>query len=260
MDNSFLVRESDRLRVRHDFDAAVTEVFVRGSWDPGLRTVAAHSVRACLAECPRAVLVDLSGLSDPAAESVATWHTAARYTAARCPASELILCGVAEPVRPRLDGAEIQTAGSVREARARLGRVPWTQRRQLRLPSEPGAAVTARSLAEDACHVWDMAHLVTAARLVMSELTANAVEHAGTDVVAVVSLRGPVLHLAVQDFTARLPQLIEHDLDRPGSPVEQRGAGLRLVRRAATAWGALPCVEGKVVWATLAVDGGRNES
>lgn len=107
----------------------------------------------------------------------------------------------------------------------------------------------------EACREWQLPQLTHPARLIMSELVSNAAAHAGTDMVAAVSLRQHLLHLAVRDFTTTLPRLIDHDHDgRLGSIIEQRGAGLHLVRRAATGWGALPCAGGKVVWATLAVN------
>jgi anti-sigma regulatory factor (Ser/Thr protein kinase) len=251
VDNSYLVLESDRLLIRNDFDAGVTEVSVRGHWNAELRTSTALSVRACLAEAPRAVLVDLSGLEDPAGESVPTWHTAARFAATRQPVSQLLVCEAPASVRKRLDGTGVRSADSLAGARTATARPPWTQRRQMRLPCDLASAAAARALVAEACQDWHVPQLATAARVIVSELVANAVEHADTDVVAAVSLRRPLLHVAVRDHSVQMPRLIEHDPDRPGTMIEQRGAGLRLVRRASTNWGALPGTVGKVVWSTL---------
>ncbi|MDI6098961.1 ATP-binding protein [Actinoplanes sp. NEAU-A12] len=237
--------------IRNDFDAGVTEVSVHGTWNAELRALTAPNLRACLAETPRAVLVDLSGLVDPAGESVQTWRTAARFAATRRPVSQLVVCAAPEPVRQRLDGTNLRSADSVGDARAAAKTPPWTNRRQLHLPCDLGAAALARDLVADACHDWRMAQMIIPARLIVSELVANAVEHADTDLVAAVSLRGPVLHLAVRDYAMRMPRLIEHDPERLATMIEQRGAGLRLVGRVSTGWGALPGTVGKIVWSTF---------
>jgi anti-sigma regulatory factor (Ser/Thr protein kinase) len=260
MGDSFVVAASDQLVVVNHFDAGVTEVAVRGVWDSQLRSAAAATLRTCLAETPRVVLVHLDGLADPAGESVPTWATAARYAAGRRPVSELVLCAVPHRVRQRLDGTGMRSFDTAGQARIAVEPAPWSYRRRAHLPGDIGVAAAARGLVAETCRDWGLPEYTRHAQLIMSELVVNAVEHAGTDVVAAVSLRGPVLHLAVQDRARELPRLIEYAPDRAGSMVEQRGAGLRLVREASTAWGALPCTEGKVVWATLAVERGHSAS
>ena len=47
--------------------------------------------------------------------------------------------------------------------------------------------------------------------------------------------------------------MIDASVYRPGELIEQRGTGLRLVQATATAWGAMPCAVGKVVWATITI-------
>lgn len=83
----------------------------------------------------------------------------------------------------------------------------------------------------------------------MSELVGNAVEHAGTEIDVWVSMRGATVHLAVQDRSTRPPLLRGSDPTRPGG-VWAPGMGLRIVAATATAWGALPSSDGKVVLAT----------
>jgi anti-sigma regulatory factor (Ser/Thr protein kinase) len=90
-----------------------------------------------------------------------------------------------------------------------------------------------------------------ACRLVMSELVTNALEHAGTPIVVVVSLRGGSVHLTVSDGVAAPPRLLELAGPRRDQPLDERGHGMRLVRATAAAWGWLPTRTGKVVWATL---------
>ena len=97
--------------------------------------------------------------------------------------------------------------------------------------------------------------------LVFSELVTNAVRHAGTAMSVTVSRRGSGVHLAVVDGDPRLPSLTEPVVRRPpGYPGNERH-GLWRVHSRASAWGAMPSPNGKVVWAIvrpprrLSVDG-----
>jgi anti-sigma regulatory factor (Ser/Thr protein kinase) len=126
-----------------------------------------------------------------------------------------------------------------------------TDQLQQRLPPEPTSAKQARLMIADACRAWHLTHLQDPAKLVISELVANAIQHARTDLLVTVSRRGTGLYLAVRDGSPALPRL------RPsavagGSP-GGGGRGLRIVQHAAAAWGALPTHDhtGKVVWAAL---------
>jgi hypothetical protein len=135
------------------------------------------------------------------------------------------------------------------EARAVvLGTVPWTQRLQLiqRAPNELSTC-NARNLVGAACEAWRMPDLLHPARIIVSELVTNALEHAGTDVTVTVWRRGEGLHLSVRDGDPRFPRLLDASSGAPG----ERGAGLRIVGARATAWGAMATPDGKLVWATL---------
>ena len=143
-------------------------------------------------------------------------------------------------------------ADSVETARAATPSLNSRIRQQhVALPAQSAAAALARTMADDACPVFDAAHLVHPVRLLVSELVANAVEHTGTDIEVWVSLRGELVHLAVQDGSPELPRVSDAGPESLGG-VRRRWMGLQVVTAAATAWGALPCRRGKVVWATLA--------
>lgn len=128
-----------------------------------------------------------------------------------------------------------------------------TDRLRLPLPPEPASAVAARDAVTEACSRWGLTRLLRPARLVVSELVANAVEHAGTPIDVVISRLGTDgrvagLHLAVYDRDPRLPR--QPPPGDPG-PLDQRGLGLHVVDAAAHAWGARPARGGKMVWAAL---------
>ena len=135
---------------------------------------------------------------------------------------------------------------------ALAARLAPADRLLLRLPADPDTPALARNLVTEACAAWRLPGVLHPARLVMSELAANAVEHAGgSAVVVAVERRGDGLHLVVADRDPRLPRLIEWPVTPPGRIWESRGQGLRTVRAASAAWGALPTADGKLVWATV---------
>ncbi len=121
----------------------------------------------------------------------------------------------------------------------------------MHLPAEPESPAVARNLVGDACCRWDRPHLLHPARLVVSELVTNAVEHAGSEITVVVSRHGDGLHLAVADAVPELPRILRIAPPRPDRPLDERGRGLRTVQATATDWGSAVTPSGKVVWATI---------
>jgi anti-sigma regulatory factor (Ser/Thr protein kinase) len=89
--------------------------------------------------------------------------------------------------------------------------------------------------------------------LVLRELVANAVEHAGSDVLVTVARRDQGLYLAVRDGSLVLPRRLRPAPGLSGGPVRERGQGLLAVEAVASAWGARPTGDntGKVVWAIV---------
>ncbi len=249
--------EDPSVRVEGDLDAAVALMTVRGPWGQRLRDTAVAATRRCLAEHPEALIVDLSGLDDPGAESATTWVSAQHAAAAMVPAVYLALCIPPDlPLADRMQrlgaGRYLPVYAKVRQARVAIaGRVPATDRLALTLPPEPESPSLARNLVSDACLAWDLVELLYPARLVMSELVTNAVEHAATSITVGVSLRGAGIHLFVSDGEPAPPRVLEPARPRPDRPLDERGHGLRVVTATAAAWGCLPTSAGKIVWATL---------
>jgi anti-sigma regulatory factor (Ser/Thr protein kinase) len=139
-----------------------------------------------------------------------------------------------------------------RDAETAVAPVPSGHRPLIvHLPAEPESPSIARNLVGEACCLWDRAHLLHPARLVVSELVTNAVDHARSEITVVVSRHGDGLHLAVADAVPDLPVVLPLAPPRPDRPLDERGRGLRTVRATATEWGAAATPTGKVVWATL---------
>ena len=131
------------------------------------------------------------------------------------------------------------------------GRTVTDHCRRLWLAPEADSPSLSRALVADACHAWGLPGLLHPARLVMSELALNAVEHAGTDFVVTVNRCRSGLHLSVADGDRRLPRWRPPRPARAGAPLDERGRGIRTVDATAWVWGVLPTATGKVVWAVL---------
>jgi anti-sigma regulatory factor (Ser/Thr protein kinase) len=245
------------ISVESDIDAAVSLLTVRGQWDRPLWQAASTALRKCLAEHPEAIIVDLSALTDQAGASAPTWVAAQRTAAAMEPPVQVALCVPAHlPLADRMQrlGARrfLPVYARVRQARVAIaGRLPLTERVVTTLAPEPEAPSLARNLISDACLSWGLTKLLHPARLIMSELVTNAVEHARTPSTVLVTRRGAGLHLSVSDEVPTMPRLIPLSRPRRGQPLDERGRGLRTVDLTATIWGARPTRTGKVVWAAL---------
>lgn len=249
--------EDHLVRVEGDLGAAVALMTVHGPWERPLRQATTTALNRCLAGHPEALILDLSGLDDPACRSATTWTAARRRAASLDPVVQLALC-----IPPRLPLADrmqrlaahghLPVYAKLRQARVAItSRYAAAERLSLRLRPEPESPSIARNLAGEACLAWELPRLLHPSRLVMSELVTNAIEHARTVITVAVSRRGHGVHLTVSDGEPALPRLIRPARPRPGRPLDERGRGLRIVAATAHAWGSLPTRTGKVVWATL---------
>ena len=255
----FAGNDSDgSLEVTADFASAVVELTVHGRWSQRLGMDASAVIRKCLAQPPSAIIIDLHDLADHDGTSMALWLAVRRAATVLQPPVQLALCLPPDASlnrRLRRSGAEwhLHMFATMPDARSAVAsRLPLAEQLEARLPPQPTSARVVRDLVLHACDRWQLPGLRERARMVMSELVTNAVEHAGTDVWASVSQRGTGLYLAVSDGVARLPELQDPDTD-PAEPqrLSERGRGLRLVHAGAAAWGAMPTRGGKVVWATV---------
>ena len=82
------------------------------------------------------------------------------------------------------------------------------------------------------------------ATLLVSELAANAVDHAHTEFEICVVLAGRV-RIEVRDASPAMPSV------QPVDPDRERGRGLHLVSRVAADWGVHAARRGKTVWFEL---------
>lgn len=112
------------------------------------------------------------------------------------------------------------------------------------LPPESSSVSAARELVVGVCRGVSTEH-VEVARLLVSELVTNALQHGSGELTLVVMRDGEGLRVEVHDGSRVMPVLTE-------SPsLRERGWGLRLVAALASSWGAVPRDEGqpgKQVW------------
>jgi hypothetical protein len=241
-----------------EFDTAVTEIAVHGRWDPGLKTITAAVLRTCLVSWPAGIIADLHDLADPAGASAALWSAARLWGAQTPPPIPVVVClPAAAPLATALTrnraSRDLPVYPTMPEARAALTSSTARPDRLI-LHLDPSPDIDTQPQVTDtlanACHEMRLASLHHRARLVLTELVANALEHARTRVDVAVTPRRNGLHLAVRDRDRRFPHLAPLAPGKTGEP-DRRGYGLRLVHTATTAWGALPTRDGKIVWAVL---------
>lgn len=115
------------------------------------------------------------------------------------------------------------------------------------LPRRSESAATGRRIVRAALRGWATGDLVDTAELVVTELIANAVQHARCDSVRLTVRRNEDggVHIAVTDRSHRVPVL------RQPGPAGQTGRGLAIVDGLAARWGHDPLPWGKRVWAEL---------
>ena len=112
-------------------------------------------------------------------------------------------------------------------------------------PAEPASAGRARRFVDATLRAWECDSAIDVASLLVSELVANSVLHAGTPLAVVITRRTRRLRIEVQDGDIRQPARKHY------SSMATTGRGLMLVERLAADWGVRPLAAGKGVWFEL---------
>lgn len=120
-----------------------------------------------------------------------------------------------------------------------------------------GAARRARDVITETCIRWGLTDLIIPASVVVTELVANTIDHAGTliDVYIVRQTQHLVIHVA--DGSTTVVTAPPPLAGAGPQALHERGRGLRLVDALAERWGCRIFPDGKVVWATLPVHAPR---
>lgn len=110
---------------------------------------------------------------------------------------------------------------------------------------ETSSAAKARRFVRRSCLGWADSEVVDVAALLTSELVANAVVHAHSPAVVVLSRSENTLRVDVIDLGDSM-LVVERDRQ-----LGDGGRGLPLVDALSNSWGVTPLVLGKSVWFTL---------
>ena len=113
----------------------------------------------------------------------------------------------------------------------------------IELAPDPAELQIARAFVDTTLTAWGLESICEDARLIASELSANAVLHARTDFQLTLRSEGlGDLRIKVRDGNGRMTS--------PGPPGQgaTSGRGLVLVSALATSWGTQVVSDGKVVW------------
>ncbi|AYN40951.1 ATP-binding protein [Streptomyces dangxiongensis] len=115
------------------------------------------------------------------------------------------------------------------------------------LQRDEQAAEDARKMVDTVLAVWHLEQLADDAKLVATELVANASRHARGTVVRMVVTRTARyrVRVAITDKSRALPAL------QLGDPLAETGRGLRLVDGVSSKWGVIPYNWGKSLWAEV---------
>jgi anti-sigma regulatory factor (Ser/Thr protein kinase) len=118
---------------------------------------------------------------------------------------------------------------------------------ELVLPADATAPRRARELLASAVQEWDVDDdLYQDAAMVVTELVANAVDHARTASTLRLGIDDKGLCIAVRDARpGPVPR------PRPVDPAAPRGRGLQMIAALACSWGVTTHIDGKTVWAVL---------
>lgn len=115
------------------------------------------------------------------------------------------------------------------------------------LPRHPQAAREARHVVRGLLEKWDLFELTDDAGLVVTELVANAIEHAESGCQLVVTHFDEGVRIEVRDAGRGTPE------PRPIDVTAEDGRGLLIVAALSTAWGIEDAGHGKTVWVELAL-------
>ncbi|GAA3923219.1 ATP-binding protein [Actinoplanes auranticolor] len=242
--------------VMTDVSIEAIEVAVHGQWSPRVSDTVSAALPLCLAGPSSSIIVDLRDLGDTYGASLPFWLALWREARlADAPMNMTFSLPETTALSRRLRnlrGPQPRVFATVLEARMGIAaRTSRADRLQIRLEPRPASVAAARTLVTQACRLQNRPDALQDACLIVSELAANAVEHACTDFIVTVSHHGTRLHMAVHDRVSRFSRRSGSELICRQAALEERRRGLPLVHMIATAWGVVPTRHGKVVWATV---------
>lgn len=198
---------------------------------------------------PRAVIVDVTELTTPT-ESAFAVFTSARWLTARWPDVPLLLVCSAARERQRLICSEIirsiRVFADVHQAVAAVACRDVAGRRRMRLDLPPGwsSVGAARQIVKESLAHWSRPELTAVAKIVVTALVENALQHAGGARALRLGTKGDEVMVAVEDTSAAFASFKEQQAGH------DELSSLKIIDAICRAWGCCPTTTGKVVWCT----------
>jgi anti-sigma regulatory factor (Ser/Thr protein kinase)/anti-anti-sigma regulatory factor len=233
-----------------ELSGPVTVVTVRGGLDLSSVALLRTALYKTLAEQPTAIVVDLAAV-EVHDDVTLTMFSAFARAAAGWPGCPVLLSAggaVADGLRRFAVDHLAPVYRSRAAAVAAAEDMPAPARISSALPPTAEALAAARYVTRDACRRWNLPHLADDAEIIVSEIVANAVQHAGGPVDLVLTRRSRHLHLSVRDRSTEPPVR-----STPDPESLMGGRGLLLLDAFASGWGSAATDDGKAVWATLRI-------
>jgi anti-anti-sigma regulatory factor len=245
-------RPGESLLVTYEGDPSVVELRATGTLSIATAPVLRKAVLKALTDQPDVVLIDVGGVEVVDDITLTAFPMFVRHGVAV--GTAVLLLHPPAVLTAQLDGLAVSRHlmifDSRAEALADLARRPGPQRVELFLAPVPASTAQARELLAAFCARWRLEHLQDTAALIVTELVANGIEHARTQMMLSVTVRRQHLHISVRDHSLALPRRYLAD------DIRDSGRGLLIVEGLTAAWGCTEISGGKVVWATLRLAGG----
>lgn len=246
-----MARHARHLTVRRTTMEEACVVEVSGVLDSVTYLEMRDTVIKAAMDQPRVVLVEVTSLAVPAPTAWSVF-TSARWHVCTWPDVPILLVCAREDGRAaiRRNGVAryVPVYPSVETALSRLNhRVKDLKRRiSAELPAEPASLRRARRLVEQTLVDWSQRELVSTANVVVNVFVENVLEHTESSPVVVLESNGATVVVAVQD-NDDAPAVRHEDRFYGG----ERVSGLAIVAAVSRAWGNIPTLAGKTVWAVI---------
>jgi hypothetical protein len=237
----------NRVRARKHAIRQVAVVEVAGKLGDAVEELD-RAIQLALAEGPRGVVCDLSGvLEDAEAGAVEMLATAGRHVRDWPGIPVAVACAdprVREALRAHPLGAHLIVTESMFMAVSAVLATPAFDVERLTLAAHPTAPRASRNFVTRTLLDWRLGRVIPFASTVISELVASSSANAGTDMDVSVAWDHGALRLGVRDHGPALAD------QRP--PLDLHGRGLTIVAGLSRSFGTLPAADnGEVVWAVL---------
>jgi anti-anti-sigma factor len=246
------LRSTIRIDVEGEHDAPI--MVVAGTLDSSTYRDLRDAVIKVALDEPRAVIVDVDGLSVPAASAWSVF-TSARWHVSTWPDVPVLLVCAHPQVRRAIEVGAVARyvpAHPTRESALDALRdqsLPVRRRARSELPRTRVSVGLARAMITDWLTRWGKRELIPVAATVATVFVENVLDHTDSAPVRIVELHQDGVTIGVEDGSDHLPS--RHEDADCGTEIV---SGLAIVSALCRAWGSTPTPSGKTVWALVGLE------